>query len=122
MRALIPSPASPLFAGIRQHASRLGEAALHTSRTICRFWPDNIPHIATRGYLQMQSPHIIEYSNDVLLASPPQNVLYPPHVIEYSDDILLVFSPQNPLYPPAPVPDTIIIIVAVVSVWVVLFM
>ena len=65
---------------------------------------------------------MIEYPDDILLASPPQNLLYPQRAIEYSDDILFVFPRQNLLYLPAPVPDTIIIIVVVVSVWVVLFM
>jgi len=104
MRALISSPVSPVPAGIRQHGSRLGEGVLHTSRTLRRLLSDNIPH-----------------PDDILLAFPPQNVLYPPRVIEYSDDILLVFPPQNPLSPPAPVPDTITITVTLVSVWFVFF-
>ena len=45
MRALISSPVSPVPAGIRQHGSRLGEGALHTSRTIYCLWPDNILHL-----------------------------------------------------------------------------
>ena len=85
---------------------------------------DNVPHLdaPSLGYLQFPIPRIIEKSDDILLEFPPQNLLYPPRVIEYSDDILRVFPPQNPLYLPAPVPDTIIITVAVVSLWVVLFM
>jgi len=62
--------------------------------TIRRFLPDNIRNIATRGYLLLPSPRIIEYSADALI----------------------VFSPQNLLYnQPAPLPDKSIIIVAVVS-------
>jgi len=85
---------------------------------------DNVPHLdaPSPGYLQFLIPRIIEYPDDILLASPLQNFLYPQRVIEYSDDILLVSPRQNLLYPPAPVPDTIIITVVVVSVWVVLFM
>ena len=60
MRALISSLVSPVPAGIRQHGSRLGEGVLHTSRTLCRLLSDNIPH-----------------PNDILLAFPPPNVLYP---------------------------------------------
>jgi len=70
MRALIPSPVP---AGITQHFSRLGEAALHASRTIRRFLPDNIPHIATRGYLLLPSPRIMEYLADTLMVLPPQH-------------------------------------------------
>ena len=107
MRALISTPVSPVPAGIRQHGSRLGDEVLHTSRILLRLLSDNIPH-----------------PNDMLLAFPPQNVLYPPRVIVYSDDILLVFPSPNPLYPPAPTPDTITIIVTLdfLLVWVVLFM
>jgi len=97
MRALIPSPVP---AGITQHGSRLGESALHGSRTIHRFLPDNILHIATRGYLLLPSPHIIEYSYDILIVFPSQHLLY---------------------HPPAPFPDNSITIVAVVIVWAVLF-
>ena len=122
IRALISAPVSQVPAGIRQHNLWLGEAALHTSRTICRLLPDNIPHLDTRGYLHLQIPRIIEYSNDILLVFPPQNPLYPLRVIEYSDDILFVFPRQNLLYPPTPVPDTITISVAAVSVWAVVFM
>jgi len=97
-RALLPSPVPE---GITQHGSQLGEAALHTSCTIHRFLPDNILHIATRGYLLLPGPHIIEYP----------------------DDTLIVFAPQHLLYhPPAPFPDTVLIIVAVVSVWAVVFL
>ena len=106
MRALISSPVSPVPAGIRQHGSRLGDGVLHTSRILRRLLSDNIPH-----------------PNNILLAFPPQNVLYPARVIEYSDDILLVFPSPNPLYPPAPIPDTITITVTldVLLVWFVLF-
>jgi len=100
MRALIPSPVP---AGTTQHGSRLGESVLHASRTIHRFLPDNIHHIATVtwGYLLLPSPRIMEYS----------------------DDILIVFSPQHFLYhPPAPFPDNSITIAAAVIVWAVLFM
>ena len=48
-----------------------------------------------------------------------------PHIIEYSDDVLIVFSPQHILYHPpvsAPFPDNSITIAAVVIVWAVLFM
>jgi len=107
MRALISPPVPPVPAGIRQHGSRLGDEVLHTSRILRRLLSDNIPH-----------------PNDMLLAFPPQNVLYPPRVIVYSDDILLVFPSPNPLYPPAPIPDTITITVTlhVLLVWFVLFM
>ena len=117
MRALISSPVSPVPAGIRQHGS-------HTSRTIRRFMLDNVPHLdaPSPGYLQFPIPRIIEYPDDILLVFPPQNLLHPQRVIEYSDDTLPVFPQQNLLYPPAPVPDTIIITMVVVSVWVVLFM
>ena len=91
-------------AGITQHGSRLGEGVLHTSRTLRRLLSDIIPH-----------------PDDILLAFPPQNVLYPTRIIEYSDDILFVFPPPNPLYPPAPVSDTITITVTLVSVCFVLF-
>jgi len=98
MRALIPSPVP---AGTTQHGSRLGESALHASRTIRRFLPGNIPHIAARG--------------DLLLPSP--------RIIEYSDDIFIVFSAQHLLnHPAAPFPDNSITIVAVAIVWAVLFM
>jgi len=46
MRALIPSPVP---AGAIQHSSNLWESALHASRTIRRFLPDNVPDIATRA-------------------------------------------------------------------------
>jgi len=107
MRALISPPVPPVPAGIRQHGSRLGDEVLHTSRILRRLLSDNIPH-----------------PNDMLLASPPQNVLYSPRVIAYSDDIIFVFPSPNPLYPPAPIPDTITITVTlhVLLVWFVLFM
>jgi len=124
MRALISSPFSHAPAEIRQYDTGTRQHGSHTSRTIRRFMLDNVPHLdaPSPGYLQFQIPRIIEYPDDILLASPPQNFLYPQRVIEYSDDILFVFPRQNLLYPPAPVPDTIIITVVVVSVWVVLFM
>jgi len=78
MRALFPSPVP---AGITQHGSRLGESALHASpaRTIRRFHPDNIAHGATRGYLLLPSPRIIEYSDDhILIVFPSQHLLYHP--------------------------------------------
>jgi len=96
MRALI---LSLVPAGTTQHGSRLRESALHPSRTICRFLPDNIPHVATRGFLLLPSPRIIEYS----------------------DDVFVVFSPHHILYH-APFPDNSITIAAVVIVWAVLFM
>jgi len=108
MRALISPPVPPVPAGIRQHGSRLGDEVLHTSRILRRLLSDNIPH-----------------PNDMLLAFPPQNVLYPLHVIEYSDDTLLVFPSPNPLYPLAPIPDfsiTITVTLEVLLVWFVLFM
>jgi len=70
MQALI---SSPVPAGIIQHGSRLGEPALHASCIICRFLPDNFPHIATWGYLLLPSPRIIEYSDDTLIVVPPQH-------------------------------------------------
>jgi len=100
MRALIPSPVP---AGTAQLGFRLGQSALHASRTIPRFLPGNIPHIATRVFMLLLSPRIIECS----------------------DDVLIVFSPQHVLYrPPAPLPDrdNFITIAAVVIVWAVLFM
>ena len=107
MRALISPPVPPVPAGIRQHGSRLGDGVLHTSRILRRLLSDNIPH-----------------PNDILLAFPPQNILYSPRVIEYSDDILLVFPSPNPLYPPAPIPNTITITVTLhaLLVWFVLLM
>jgi len=107
MRALISPPVPPVPAGIRQHGSRLGDEVLHTSRILRRLLSDNIPH-----------------PDDILLAFPPQNVLYPLHVIEYSDDTLLVFPSPNPLYPLAPIPDfsiTITVTLEVLLVWFVLF-
>jgi len=98
MRALIPSPVP---AGTTQHSSRPGESAMHTSHTIRCFLPDNIPHIATRGYLLLPSQHIQEYSVNFLIVFPPQHLLY---------------------HPLAPIPDNSITIVAVVIVWAVLFM
>ena len=98
MRALI---SSPVPAGTTQHSSRLGEPALHASRTIRRFLPDNIPHIATRGYLQLLSLRILEYSDNSLIVFPPRHLLY--HL-------------------PAPFPDNSITIAAVVIVWALLFM
>ena len=65
------------------------------------FLPDNIPHIVTWGYLLLPSLHIIECSDEILFVFPPEHLLY---------------------HPPAPVSDNSIIIVAVVSMWVVLFM
>jgi len=94
MRALIPSPVP---AGTTQHSSRPGESALHTSHTIRCFLPDNIPHIATRGYLLLPSQHIQEYSDNFLIVFPPQHLLF---------------------HPLAPIPDNS----AVVIVWAVLFM
>ena len=107
MRALISFPVPPVPAGTRQPGSRLGDEVLHTSCILRRLLSDNIPH-----------------PNDMLLAFPPQNVLYPPRVIVYSDDILLVFPSPNSLYPTAPIPDTITITVTleVLLVWFVLFM
>ena len=87
MRALISSPVSPVPAGIRQHGSRLGDGVLQTSRILRRLLSDNIPH-----------------PDDILLAFPPPNVLYPPCVIEYSDDILLVFPPQKSSVSACPCP------------------
>ena len=101
MRALFPSPVP---AGITQHGSRLGESALHASpaRTIRRFHPDNIAHGATRGYLLLPSPRIIEYSDDhILIVFPSQHLLY---------------------HPPAPFPDNSITIAAVAMMWAVWFM
>jgi len=72
MQALI---SSPVPAGITQHGSRLGEPALNGSRTIRRFFTDNIPHVATRGYLLLPSPRIIEYSDNILIVLPPQHLL-----------------------------------------------
>ena len=63
--------------------------------TIRRFLPDNVPNIATRGYLLLPSLRIIECSADALIVFSPQNLLYNP--------------------PAAPLPDKSIIIVAVVS-------
>jgi len=98
MRALIPSPVPT---GPTQHGFQLGESALHASRAIRRFLPDNIQHITTRGFLLLPSPRIIKYS----------------------DDVLIVFSQQHILYHlPAPFPDNSITIAAVVIVWAVLFM
>ena len=108
MRALISPPVPPAPAGIRfRPVSRLGDEDLHTSRILRSLVSDNIPH-----------------PNDMLLAFPPQNVLYPPRVIVYSDDILLVFPSPNPLYPPAPIPNTITITVTfhALLVWFVLLM
>ena len=108
MRTLIFPPVPPVPAGIRQHGSRLGDEVLHTSRILRRLLSDNIPH-----------------PNDMLLAFPPQNVLYPLRVIEYSDDTLLVFPSPNPLYPLAPPPNfsiTITVTLDVLLVWFVLFM
>jgi len=96
MRAL----PSPVPTGATQYGSRLGESALHASRAIRRFLPDNIPHIATRGFLLLLSPRIIEYSDDVLIVLFPQHLLY--HLF-------------------APFPDDSITIAAVVIVWAVLF-
>jgi len=94
----------PHISGITQHGSWLGEPALHTSRTICCFLPDNILHIAIRGYLLLPSPHIIEYSDNTLI-------------------VFFLWAPQHPLYhPPAPFPDNSTMIVVVVSVWAILFM
>jgi len=67
----------------------------HASRTIRRFLPDNIPHIATRGYLLLPSPRIQEYS-DIWIVFPPQYLLY---------------------HPPAPFLENSITIVADVIVW-----
>jgi len=97
IRALIPSPVP---AGPTQLGFRLGQSALYVSRATRRLLPDNIPHIATRAFLLLPSPCIIECS----------------------DDVLIVFSPQHFLYhPPAPFPDNSITIAAVVIVWAVLF-
>ena len=113
MRALISPPVPPVPAGIRYRpVARLGDEDLHTSqllsRILRRLLSDNIPH-----------------PNNMLLAFPPHNVLYPLHVIEYSDDTLLVFPSPNPLYPLAPIPDfsiTITVTLEVLLVWFVLFM
>ena len=71
---------------------------------------------------------VIEYSDDIsryrpisLLAFPPQNVLYPLRVIEYSDDTLLVFPSPNPLYPLAPIPDFSITITVTLEILLVWF-
>ena len=68
MRALISLPVPPVLAGIQcRPVVRLGDEDLHTSQllfcTLRRLLSDNIPH-----------------PNDMLLAFPPQNVLYPPAV------------------------------------------
>jgi len=98
MRALIPSPVP---AGTTKHGSRFGQSALLASRAIRCFLPDNIAHIATRGFLLLPSLRIIEYS----------------------DNVLIVFSPRHILYhPPALFPDNSITIAAVVIVRAVLFM
>jgi hypothetical protein len=98
MRALIPSPVP---VGTTQHGSRFGQSALLASRAIRRFLPDNIAHIATRGFLLLLSPRIIEYS----------------------DDVLNVYSQQHILsHPPATFPDNSITIGAAVIVWAVLLM
>jgi len=97
MRALIPSPVP---AGTTQNGSRLGDSPLHASRPTRCFLPDNIPHIATGGYLLLPSPRILEYS-----------------------DIWNVFPPQHLLHQPsAPFLENSITIVAVVILWAVLFM
>ena len=69
MRALISFPVPPVPAGIQyQPVARLGDEDLYTSqqlsRTLLRLLSDNIPH-----------------PNDMPLAFPPQNALYPLHVI-----------------------------------------
>jgi len=97
MRALIPSPVP---AGTTHHSSWLGESTLHAFHTIRCFLHDNIPLIATRGYLLLLSPRILEYSDDILIVFPPQHLLY---------------------HPPAPFPDHSITIVPVVIVRAVLF-
>jgi len=70
MRALIPSPVP---AGTTPHGFQLGHSALHASRAIRRFLPDNIPHIATRSFLLLPSPRIIEQSD--LIVFSLQNIL-----------------------------------------------
>ena len=75
MRAL----PSPVPTGATQYGSQLGESALYASRAIRRFLPDNIPHTATRGYLLLQSPRIIEYSDNTLIVFPPQHLLENPN-------------------------------------------
>ena len=60
-----------------------------------------MPHIATRGYLLLPSPRIIEFSDDILIVFPPQHLVY---------------------HPPAPFPDNSITIAAVVMMWAVFFM
>ena len=66
-RALI---SSPVPASIRQSCSRLGQPALPitglTSRAFRRLLPDNILHLAVRGYLMLPNSRVIEYSNDFL--------------------------------------------------------
>jgi hypothetical protein len=94
LRALIPFKAP---AAIRQHGSRIGQPALpingRTSPAFRRFLPDNIPHLATRGYLLLPNPRVIKYSDDTFFLFPPHHRLY--HL-------------------PAPFPDNSIMIVVVV--------
>jgi len=67
MRALI---SSPVPTSIRQCCSRLGQPALPitglTSRAFRRLLPDNILHLAVRGYLMLPNLRVIEYSDDFL--------------------------------------------------------
>jgi len=74
------------------------------TRAFCCLLPDHIPYLAVRGYLMVPNPRVIEYFDDIVF------LFHPPH--------LLYHLPSRPY----PSPVNSIIILAVVSVWIALFM
>jgi len=90
---------------MRQFGSQLGQPALPinglATRAVRDFLPNNIPHLAVLGYLMLPNTCVVEYSDDVLVLFPPPHFLY---------------------QLPARLLDNSVIIVAVVNVWIDLFM